>query len=226
VLGVQLDRFDHQVECMDTIDFACHTVGPIGCEVKAFGEIKQAIYALGIAVEHDEHRAGMVFRPREQEQMIGAEVKHGQADRRSGSWGPARLGNAVVGLAGGRLRRVIITARRMSGAGLLGRRIGIFVGFAQAIASEQKDFGVLNEPVSDGGGDGRIKEDIAPVGERSVGRNHSRPLVTVTGRDHLIKEVRGLLVEGEIAQLIADEEGRLGVGFELSNQRVIDLRGE
>ena len=27
VLGVQLDRFDHQVECVDAVHFACHTVG-------------------------------------------------------------------------------------------------------------------------------------------------------------------------------------------------------
>ena len=30
--------------------------------------------------------------------------------------------------------------------------------------------------------------------------------VAVTGRDHLIKKVGGLLVESEVSQLIADEE--------------------
>ena len=90
----------------------------------------------------------------------------------------------------------------MIGAGLLGRRIWILIGFAQTIASQQEDLRVFDEPIGDGGGDGRIKEDVAPVGERSVGRNHRRMFVAVTRRDHLIKEVGSLLVESQISQLI------------------------
>ena len=84
-------------------------------------------------------------------------------------------------------------------AGLLGRRIGIFIRFAQTIAAQQEDFGVLHEPVGDGGGDRRIKEDVAPVGERGVGCDHSRASVAVARRDHLVKKVGGLLVESQVS---------------------------
>ena len=70
------DRFDHQVECIDAVDLACHTIGPIRHEAQAFGEVEQAIHALGVAIEHDEHGARSVFRPGEEKQMIGAEVEH------------------------------------------------------------------------------------------------------------------------------------------------------
>jgi len=62
-----------------------------------------------------------------------------------------------------------LTARRLLGADpqLLGRRIRSF-GLAQAVTTQQEDFGILYEPVGDSGGDGRVEEDVAPVGERSV----------------------------------------------------------
>ena len=62
---------------MDAVDLACHTVRPIEREAKAFGEVEQAIHTPGVVVQHEQHRARRVFRPREQEQMIGAEVEHG-----------------------------------------------------------------------------------------------------------------------------------------------------
>src|ERR1700726_4671186 len=98
----------------------------------------------------------------------------------------------------------------MIAARLLGWRIGVFVGFAQTIASQQEDLGVLDEAVGDGGSDGRIKEDVAPVRKGCVGRNHRGSFVAVARRDHLIKEVRSLLVESQVSQLVTDEEGRLG----------------
>jgi hypothetical protein len=50
VLGVQLDRFDHQVECVDAVHFACHTVGIAWSEVKAFSEVEQAIHTPSVVV--------------------------------------------------------------------------------------------------------------------------------------------------------------------------------
>jgi hypothetical protein len=41
----------------------------------------------------------------------------------------------------------IATARRMIGAGLLGRRIGILVRLAETVAAEQEDFGVLHQAI-------------------------------------------------------------------------------
>ena len=55
----------------------------------------------------------------------------------------------------------------MIGASLLGRRIGILVGLAQTVAAQQEDFGVFDEPVGDGGRDGRIKR-MLPQSENGV----------------------------------------------------------
>ena len=64
MLGVQLDRFDDQVECVDTVDFARHAVGLARREAEAFGEVEQAIHTPGVVVQHDQHRARGVFCPR------------------------------------------------------------------------------------------------------------------------------------------------------------------
>ena len=132
--------------------------------------------------------------------MIGAEVEHGRKKGRKAEL-PPRLGSAVVGLAGGLLRRVIITARRVIGAGrlgLFGRRIGI-PGFAQTVAAEQEDLGVFHQAVGDGGGDGRIEKDVPPVRERRVGSNNRGALLAMTRGDDLIKQVGGLLIEGQVS---------------------------
>ena len=50
--------------------------------------------------------------------------------------------------------------------------------------------------------------------------------MAVTGGNDLIKEIRGLLIEGQIAQLVHHEGRGLGIGLELADQRVIDLRSE
>ena len=42
------------------------------------------------------------------------------------------------------------------------------LGFAKTIAAQQEDFGVLHEPVGNGGSDGGIEENVAPVGEGCV----------------------------------------------------------
>src|SRR5215510_8180823 len=81
-------------------------------------------------------------------------------------------------------------------AGLFGsRRIGIPVAFAKAVATKQEDLGVLHQPVGDGGRDGGVVEDVAPVGEGRVGGNDGGSLVTVARGDDLVKEIGALLIE-------------------------------
>ena len=67
VFGVWPDRFDHQVEFIGAVDLARYAVRLIRRDELGFGEVVQTINALGVAVLHQEHRAGTVFRPREQE---------------------------------------------------------------------------------------------------------------------------------------------------------------
>src|SRR5260370_3011937 len=73
------------------------------------------------------------------------------------------------------------------------------IWFPQAVAAEEEDFGVLHQAVGDGGGDGGVVQDIAPVGERCVGRDGSRTALAMARGDHLIEEVGSLLVEREVA---------------------------
>ena len=82
-----------------------------------------------------------------------------------GAEAPAPYGSSVVGLAGRLPGAVIITARSLLVAGgLFGRRrIGIPVAFAEAVAAQEKDLRVLHQPIGDGGGDGGVVEDVAPV---------------------------------------------------------------
>src|SRR5712692_12128566 len=54
-------------------------------EAKAFGEVEQAIHTPSVVVQHDQHHARSVFRPRDQEQVIGAEVEHGWGQKTEGA---------------------------------------------------------------------------------------------------------------------------------------------
>jgi hypothetical protein len=79
---------------------------------------------------------------------------------------------------------------------LVGWRIGILVGFSQAVAAQQKDFGVLDQAVGDGGCDGGVVEDVAPLGKGSVRGDDGGTLVAVTSGDDLIEKIRSLLIKG------------------------------
>ena len=78
MFGVRPGRFDHQVEFIGAVDLARYAVRLIRRDELGVGEVVQSINALGVAVLHQQHRTRTVFRPREQEQVIGAEVEHGK----------------------------------------------------------------------------------------------------------------------------------------------------
>jgi hypothetical protein len=80
---VQADRFDHEVKFIGAVDLARHTVGHAGPDEVGFGEVIEPVNPLCIVVLHEEHGVGRVFRPRDQNEMIGAEVKHGSNGRES-----------------------------------------------------------------------------------------------------------------------------------------------
>ena len=82
MFGVRPDRFDHEVEFVGAIDLARYAVGHIGPDELGFGEVMEPINALRVEIPQQEHRARRVLRPREQEQMIGAEVEHYGVEQR------------------------------------------------------------------------------------------------------------------------------------------------
>ena len=63
-----------------------------------------------------------------------------------------------------------------------------------------------------------------PQSENGVRSDDRGSLLTVPRGDDLIEEIRSLLIESEVAKLVADEQHWLGVGFQLANDRMIDLR--
>ena len=77
VFCVRPDRFDHEVEFVGAVDLARYTISHVGPDELGFGEVIEPVNALRVAILQQEHRTRTVFRPREQEQMIGAEVEHG-----------------------------------------------------------------------------------------------------------------------------------------------------
>ena len=85
VLGVKADRFDHEVEPIGAVDLARYAVGRSGPDELGFGEVIEPVDTPRVAILEQEHRVRRIFRPREQEQMIGAEVEHaGREDLEGG----------------------------------------------------------------------------------------------------------------------------------------------
>ena len=73
---VHLDRLDDQVQFVRTVDLSRHAVVLAWRDLLGFVEVVQAVDPVGRVILHEEHDTGSVFCPREQEQMIGAEVEH------------------------------------------------------------------------------------------------------------------------------------------------------
>ena len=76
MLGVETDRFDHEIEFVGTVDFARDAISHIGLHALSFAEVIEPVNPLRVAVLQQEHRMRRIFRPQEEEQMIGAEVEH------------------------------------------------------------------------------------------------------------------------------------------------------
>jgi hypothetical protein len=60
---------------------------------------------------------------------------------------------------------------------------------------------VVDDAVDHGGGDGLVTEDAAPSGERQVGGEDQRGVLVAAG-DQLEEQVRGVLLEGQVADLV------------------------
>src|SRR5207248_7928920 len=95
----------------------------------------------------------------------------------------------------------------LSGFGVAGGWAAAEVAVAEpvAVALEAEDFGVVDEPVDHGGGDGLVAEDLAPGGEGLVAGDDQAGALVAAGdeREH---QVGGLGVEGDVADLVDDHE--------------------
>ena len=74
-----------------------------------------------------------------------------------------------------------------------------------AVAFKADDVGVVDDPVDHGRGDGQVPEDVAPPGEREVGRQDHGGVFVAAG-DELEEQVRGVLIERDIAYFVDHQE--------------------
>jgi hypothetical protein len=81
----------------------------------------------------------------------------------------------------------------------------------------------MQQPIQDGCRQGAIVvKYLGPVLECAVRGNHGGALL-IAQADHLKQQVGSGLVNGEVAELIQDEQGRLGVFLELCLESPGDL---
>jgi hypothetical protein len=74
-----------------------------------------------------------------------------------------------------------------------------------AVAFEGDDFGVVHQPVDHCGGDDVVAEYLTPPAERLVrGDDQRGPLIT--GGDELEEQVGGFGFEGDVADLVDDQQ--------------------
>ena len=99
---VRFDGLDDQVKFIGAVDLARYAVIAMWRDLLGFGEVIQAIDPVRRVIFHEEHGAGAVLGPGDQDEMIGAEVKHCGCEEGPESSDPAS--SAVEGLPGGLLR--------------------------------------------------------------------------------------------------------------------------
>ncbi len=105
MFDIRLDGLNDEIKFIGAVDFPGDAVVLAWRDDLGFGEVVQPIDPSRRVISHDEHNTGTAFRPREQEQMIGAEVEHRGKEPESGSRSaPAPMGSADEGLPGGLLR--------------------------------------------------------------------------------------------------------------------------
>ena len=73
---VRLDGLDDQVELVGAVDLSRYAVIAVRQDLLGFGEVVQPIDPVREVISHDEHDTRAIFRPRDQSEMIGAEVEH------------------------------------------------------------------------------------------------------------------------------------------------------
>ena len=73
--------------------------------------------------------------------------------------------------------------------------------------------GVMEDPVQDGGGNHAVAKDLAPAAKALVGRQDDRAAL-VAAADELEEEVGADPVDGQVADLVDEEQARHGVQLE------------
>src|SRR5947208_588512 len=78
-----------------------------------------------------------------------------------------------------------------------------------ALASDVDGDRVVEETVEDGGGDHGVPEDVAPCAEALIARQDDRAPLVAAG-DELEEEIGAVAVDRDVADLVDDQQRRLG----------------
>ena len=109
---------------------------------------------------------------------------------------------------------VCLIAESDAGEGVVGE---VFQPVAAAF--ESVDVGVVDDAVDHGGGDGLVAEDVSPAGEWQVAGQDQRG-VFVTAGDELEEQVGGVLLEGQVANFVDDDQCVAAESGEFSSKPV------
>jgi hypothetical protein len=80
VLGIRLEGLDHQVEFVGAVDLSRNAIVLARSGRLEFSEVVEPIDAVCRIISHEQDDTGPIFHPREQEQVIGAEVEHDEQE--------------------------------------------------------------------------------------------------------------------------------------------------
>ena len=94
---------------------------------------------------------------------------------------------------------------------------------AVAVAPDVHDVASVEEPVEKRGGHDLVAEDATPLLEVLVGREHGRG-VPVAPVDKLEEKDCATLGHGQVADLVHDEEHRVGEGLEAPDEPARGIR--
>ncbi len=65
MLGVEAERFDHEIELVGAVDFARDAISHVGLHTLSFAEVIEPVNPLRVAILQQEHCMRRIFRPRE-----------------------------------------------------------------------------------------------------------------------------------------------------------------
>ena len=88
MFGVRLDGLHNQVEFVGAVDLARYAVIAMRRDLLGFRKVMQAVDPVRGVIFHEEHGAGAVLGPGDQDEMIGAEIKHCGCVGRAGKLRP------------------------------------------------------------------------------------------------------------------------------------------
>ncbi len=63
MLGVEADRFDHEIEFVSTVDLARDAISHVGLHALSFAEVIEPVNPLRVAILQQEHSIRRMFRP-------------------------------------------------------------------------------------------------------------------------------------------------------------------